>query len=506
MAPPGRRRGAILLLACFIVLAAIGALLAAGSTFRASAARERITEAALAQAREALIAYAADRPITSIVGAGYLPCPDVDGDGWAESTCGSLDGALGQADRLGRLPWKTLGLADLRDGYGERLWYAVSTKYKGLLNCGPSHGCIDMTPPSALGTITVRDISGRMVHDGTLALAARAEEGGVAAIVIAPGPPLSRLEAGGSRSVQRRDCAPGDCDAEGTCITQPPQRAAPCAPANYLDRAPGGEDNADFVDRSDAASRAANGNGFIQGPVVLADGSAAVNDRVASITYTDIMSALMRRVALEVVNCLRGYATRPENGGRYPWAAASCRDGAAAGNAADVAGALYGSVADTPFARTSASSGGRMLERWWRTTARTPERLDELPTKADACRIAVPPDDAAPPRTLPPGSPASEGEAAGTVGNAWWTAWLPFVSYALAPPFAPGASPPAGCAGGACLAIDDAAGHAIARDKEIAVFVSPDCASAPRCDAALGCAHLVVDTPSGLPHALATYP
>jgi hypothetical protein len=506
MAPPGRRRGAILLLACFIVLAAIGALVAAGSTFRTSAARERITEAALAQAREALIAYAADRPITSIVGAGYLPCPDVDGDGWAESTCGSLDGAVGQADRLGRLPWKTLGLPDVRDGYGERLWYAVSTKYKGLLNCGPSHGCIDMTPPAALGTITVRDTSGHAVHDGTLATPARAEEGGVAAVVIAPGPPLARLEADGSRPSQRRDCAPGDCDAEGTCVTQPPQRAATCAPANYLDRAPGGEDNADFVDRSDTAGRASNGNGFIQGPVVLPDGSAAVNDRVASITYGDVMSALMRRVALEVLHCLRDYATRPENGGRYPWAAASCRAGAASGNAADVTAALYGSVPDTPFARTSAASTNRMLERWWRAAPRAPENLAELPTKADACRIAVPPDDAAPPRTLAPGSPATEGETAAFAGNAWWATWLPFVSYALAPPFAPGASPPADCSAGACLAIDDPAGHAIARDKEIAVFVSPDCASAPRCDAALGCGHLVLDPPPALPHALATFP
>jgi hypothetical protein len=25
--------------------------------------------------------------------------------------------------RMGRLPWKTLRLPDLRDGHGERLWY-----------------------------------------------------------------------------------------------------------------------------------------------------------------------------------------------------------------------------------------------------------------------------------------------------------------------------------------------------------------------------------------------
>ena len=30
----------------------------------------------------------------------------------------------------GRLPWKTLAIPDLRDGAGERLWYAVSVRFK----------------------------------------------------------------------------------------------------------------------------------------------------------------------------------------------------------------------------------------------------------------------------------------------------------------------------------------------------------------------------------------
>jgi hypothetical protein len=76
--------------------------------------RQRATERTLAQAREALLAYAADRPIDARVGPGYLPCPDLDDDGWAEATCGSLSGHLGQEQRLGRLPWKTLGLPDVQ--------------------------------------------------------------------------------------------------------------------------------------------------------------------------------------------------------------------------------------------------------------------------------------------------------------------------------------------------------------------------------------------------------
>ena len=77
-----RQRGAILLLVLVtlaIALASAGAMALAS----AGAARERASEHALAQAREALISYAAERPIDARVGPGYLPCPDLDGDGWA---------------------------------------------------------------------------------------------------------------------------------------------------------------------------------------------------------------------------------------------------------------------------------------------------------------------------------------------------------------------------------------------------------------------------------------
>jgi hypothetical protein len=142
---PAAQRGAFLLLATLVLMLAIGfvfALELAAPAARVS--RERVTEQALAEAREALLAYAADRPVNAIVGPGYLPCPDLDDDGWAESTCGSLSGDSGQEQRLGRLPWKTLGIADLRDADGERLWYAVSSRYKGLLNCAASAACVDL--------------------------------------------------------------------------------------------------------------------------------------------------------------------------------------------------------------------------------------------------------------------------------------------------------------------------------------------------------------------------
>ena len=352
-----RQRGAVLLVATLLVLVAMGFVVALQLAVPASeAARRRTTEAALAEAREALLAYAADRAIDDIVGPGYLPCPDLDDDGWAESACGSLDGATGQEQRLGRLPWKTLGLADLRDGDGERLWYAVSTKYKGLLNCAASAACVDMSPDVALGTITVRDASGARLHDGTIAEPYRAREGGAVAVVLAPGAALPG---------QVRACAPGDCDLLGRCLVEPPRLAATCNPANYLDRALDArfafESNADFADRSDVAGRSRNTNGFIQGPVLLADGRLAVNDRVMAIGYADLMPRLMRRVALEVVACLRA---QQRAAGGYPVPVPLCAQ-AAGDTWQPVAGARFGRVADATWP-AGCNLAPQAAHSWWR--------------------------------------------------------------------------------------------------------------------------------------------
>ncbi|MGZ5063065.1 MAG: hypothetical protein ACXWAU_14385 [Usitatibacter sp.] len=459
--------GTILLVATLLVLACIGLVLATGlATTSAGARADRASDRALAEAREALIAYAADRPINAVVGPGYLPCPDLDDDGWAESTCGSQTGDSGQADRLGRLPWKTLGIEDLRDGYGERLWYAVSSKYKGLLNCGVSRACLDMTPASALGTITVRDGTGAIVHDGTVAESSRASAGGAVAVVIAPGPALARVGGG----EQARGCLPGECDTAGRCVTDPPRRAAHCDPANFLDRAPGGafggEDNADFADRNDAAGRPGNANGFIQGPVFLPDGRTAVNDRVVAIAYRDVMPRVMARVAREAARCLRQYATRPENRGRYPWPTPACTQ--SSGAWADVRNARFGRIPDTPF--TAGASFG-MLDRWWRAQPRNPESLAELPTANDACRIAIAPDDDGPQRSLPAGTPAAEASTAGSAGNSWWSAWKPYVFYALASAFTP-ASLAAACDASGCLQLVDGTGRTVGAPRQFAVIVA----------------------------------
>lgn len=124
-ARPGRsgpaQQGQTLLALLVILGIGAGALVyAMAGPASLSLERDKATTAAMARARDALIGYAAkdsNRP-------GSLPCPDTNNDGSANLYVGSECPSY-----IGRLPWRTLGLPDPRDGSGERLWYAVSRNY-----------------------------------------------------------------------------------------------------------------------------------------------------------------------------------------------------------------------------------------------------------------------------------------------------------------------------------------------------------------------------------------
>src|SRR5688500_9052678 len=94
------QQGMALFIAVLVLGLAAGLVLLMQSAASSSARRDGVSDRALAEAREALLAFASDRPITANVGPGFLPCPDLDDDGWAESTCGSLAGERGQEERL----------------------------------------------------------------------------------------------------------------------------------------------------------------------------------------------------------------------------------------------------------------------------------------------------------------------------------------------------------------------------------------------------------------------
>lgn len=133
------------------------------------------TMAALSVGQQALLAYA-QQPLGSPVCGlncsrpGDLPCPDRNNDGIAETSCSNTA-------RLGRLPWKTLGIGDVRDGSGERLWYVVSERYKNNPRMTP----LNLDTPGSWSVATVQGVR----WDGS-------QGGGVVAVVIAPMYPLVR--------------------------------------------------------------------------------------------------------------------------------------------------------------------------------------------------------------------------------------------------------------------------------------------------------------------------
>ena len=118
-----------MLMLTILVIGAATLLVSSLSRSGAKIERDRKTLAALAQAKNALISYAITYGDThSGEVHGFLPCPDNAGgnpEGSAELSCGKEN-----VSRIGRLPWKALGLTTLRDGNGECLWYAVSGTYK----------------------------------------------------------------------------------------------------------------------------------------------------------------------------------------------------------------------------------------------------------------------------------------------------------------------------------------------------------------------------------------
>lgn len=267
-----RQKGATLLVLFLVLGVAAAALLVTTLTRKGAQIKaEETTVAALATAKDALIGFAAGVGLAT-GRPGDLPCPDTHPLGDANEGISSTpcDG-----NAIGRLPWRTLGLPDLRDASGERLWYAVSVNFKNSTRTGTLNS-------DTLGTLTVRDPSGTITHDGSGTT-------GAVAVIIAPGGVLTL--------------------SNGT--TQTRAAAGYLTPANYLDIA-NGEDNTDFVNGST--------NGFINGPVNAADGSMIANDRLLAITPGKLMPVLEKRVSREALNCLTGYAASAQNMGRYPWA------------------------------------------------------------------------------------------------------------------------------------------------------------------------------------------
>ena len=262
----GGQRGAALMVMLVLLVVSVAAILVNSlTTTSLKNARKAQTAAALAQAKEALIAYAvndANRP-------GELPCPDFNNDGmitlspdYSGSNCKTL---------VGWLPWQTLGLPDLRDGNGDRLWYALANPFHAngtaILNSDtPANYSLPILNPAQMLTVI----------DGATGATL---ESGVIAIVFSPGTVLQ----GQTRSYS---------DSNATT-----------ALPNYLEA-----DNANL----NTTFQTANDN---QVPAP----TPTVNDRLLTIDGRDLFPPVERRIAREAKACLDNYAAT--SAGKYPWAA-----------------------------------------------------------------------------------------------------------------------------------------------------------------------------------------
>lgn len=159
----------------FIAIVLIAVICTAGATWFATSLganavnneRERKISAVLARAKQGLLG----RATVDVSLPGSLPCPDlvthiagnVPDDGIADLFAGTNCPSY-----VGRLPWRTLGLPDLRDPDGERLWYALSPNFRDYA----SHVLINDTTA------------------GTLSISGSSTLNNVVAVVFAPGAPL----------------------------------------------------------------------------------------------------------------------------------------------------------------------------------------------------------------------------------------------------------------------------------------------------------------------------
>lgn len=250
------QRGQIVLLTVLLLVMAVGlSLYTFVSPSSAQNEIDRKTDAALAQAREALITYA----VMHSTQPGRMPCPDTSAT--FTGSAGSCSSAGSASNRLRRLPWRTLNAPDLRDGYGEQLWYAVSANF--------------------LGTAMINsDTTGEYTVTGTQPAT------NVVAVVFSAGPPMGS---------QLRNTASVACSTTGTTLAR-----NQCA-INYLD----------------------GGNSDGNATFVTGSATSAFNDRVVVITQEALIQRLLPRVIGEARKQLNYYFsnTIPANN-HFPYASA----------------------------------------------------------------------------------------------------------------------------------------------------------------------------------------
>ncbi|HOY71411.1 MAG TPA: hypothetical protein PL131_12120 [Methylotenera sp.] len=262
--------GALLIFMLAVVLAGMATLFGLLDSDSVKIERNKKTELALAKAKNALIGWSVMRGgLVGTARPGELPCPDNDAPG--TSGYGVEDGSC-VAGKVGRLPWKTIGVEELTDGYGEPLWYVIDGSFRKR--------------PNMLQPINSDTRASLQVYapDGLTLMTSSGME--AAAIVFAVGDPVS----GQSRSPSNSAI----CPATATNVTE--NRCA----TNYLET-------------QNSRSNSINNGPFIKGKV-----TDNFNDHLTYISASELMKTIEKRVGRELRMILQNYFSVH---GYYPYPA-----------------------------------------------------------------------------------------------------------------------------------------------------------------------------------------
>lgn len=279
-----RQRGAALLILALIIGFVTAALLFNRFSVRnLELEREAKTTAALAEAKAALLGFAVSFEATDAGRYAFLPCTEVrlyrnaqgDQEGTVSIPCGNR-----YFNSIGRLPWRSLKSAPLRDGEKECLWYAVSGSYKNSGSSAP-----EMLNADTPGQFEI------VAQDGTL-LAGNTPENRAVAVIFSPG---GITGAQNRAPLQGTDSCPGNYNA-----------------ANYLETL-NGVNNAFVNSNPDRIDR-----------FILANKTGTFNDKLVFITQQEVFKNFdkrqdfnddIRNLTEEMARCIVSY------GPRLPWAA-----------------------------------------------------------------------------------------------------------------------------------------------------------------------------------------
>lgn len=281
IAKPARNKqhgAAMMVMLVIMVLGAAAFLVSSLNSSALQIERDKKTANAFARAKEALIGYAVSRgDIAGNPRPGDMPCPDTNAPGSANYGTQSNSCSAGA---IGRLPWKTLGIEEPKDGYGETLWYAIDGAFRKKS---------DNNKPINSDTLAAMQVYEK---DGsTLATPAGSE---AVAILFSPGTILANQQ-------------------RGTAAQQ-------TAANNYLDSvAP--------PSVAIARNNATTNGPFIRGLIKDSSGTTIVNDNLMVITTRDLIPLIEKRVAKEIKTILANYYAVQ---GYYPYPAkydhAGCKD------------------------------------------------------------------------------------------------------------------------------------------------------------------------------------